>query len=148
MQSPSSPVLVDLGCGDTTPEGYLGIDLAPAARPHVRADLRLGIPLVDDAVDTLRANDFFEHLTPLVPVFNECWRVLRTGGRLTLAVPRFPHTDAVKDPTHVSFFVVETFTEYLCAPDWNVRLYGLRTWNLLDLTPAPHRIYAVMEPRK
>lgn len=141
-------VAVDLGCGDTTPAGYVGIDNSPWARPDVLADLNAGIPLQDNSVDELRGNDFFEHLREIIPIFNECWRVLRADGKLTLAVPRFPHTDAVKDPTHVSFFCVETFTEYLCASDHAVRYYGMRTWDLLLLEHEPHRIWVEMRPRK
>src|SRR3990170_626254 len=106
---------VDLGCGVNKPDGYVGIDTLPGA--DIQHDLREGIPLPDNSVQYLRGKDFLEHLPDTIALMNECWRVLQPGGQFEIVVPRFPHVDSVKDPTHVRLFAVETFTEYFAGPD-------------------------------
>ena len=142
------PLQVDLGCGVNKPEGWIGLDCRDLPGVDIVHDVALlGLPFDDDEVDALRAKDFFEHLQETVEIFNECWRVLKAGGNLTVEVPRFPHVDAVKDPTHVSFFAVETFTEYLGGPDRLEAEYGMRLWDLISIQHTEHRIWATLKPR-
>jgi ubiquinone/menaquinone biosynthesis C-methylase UbiE len=63
-----------------------------------------------------------EHVQNIVKVLNECWRVLKPSGRFGVAVPRFPHPRSVADPTHIRFFVPESF-DYFCVPG---KLSGLK----------------------
>lgn len=140
-------VRIDLGCGNHKPEGFLGIDSRSVPGVDIVHDLRTGIPLDDNYADIIRARDFLEHLVSPIFIFNECWRVLKAGGLLELEVPRFPHVDSIKDPTHVSFFCVETFTEYFCGPDRLAEEYGMRLWDNNRLTAAERRIWATLTPR-
>ena len=136
---------VDLGCGVNKPEGYVGIDTLPTA--DIIYDLREGIPLDDSSVEKVRAKDILEHLPDIIAIMNECWRVLEPEGVLEIVVPRFPHVDSVKDPTHIRFFTVETFTEYFAGPNRLEAEYGMRLWNILHLTHEPHRIWITLRPR-
>jgi len=138
---------IDLGCGVNKPEGYAGIDRLALPGVDVVHDLSTGIPCADDDVEGIRARDFFEHMPAIIPIFNECWRVLKAGGELALEVPRFPHVDAVKDPTHISFFAVETFTEYLAGPDRLEAEYGMRLWDIVMINFSERRIWATLRPR-
>lgn len=140
-------VRLDLGCGEHKAQGFTGIDSRPLETVDIVHDLRAGIPFVADSVDVIRARDFFEHMPTIIPIFNDCWRVLKAGGELILEVPRFPHVDAVKDPTHVSFFAVETFTEYLAGPDRLAEEYSMRLWDVVKLGYAINRIWATLTPR-
>lgn len=136
---------VDLGCGVNKPAGYIGIDNVTEA--DIRADLREGIPLAANSVEEVRAKDFLEHIPDTIAIMNECWRVLEPEGVLDVAVPRFPHVDAVKDPTHIRFFAVETFTEYFAGPDRLEAEYQMRMWDILSMEHQPHRIWVTLKPR-
>lgn len=138
---------VDLGCGGHKPEGWMGIDRRPGPGVDVVHDLRDGIPLSYGEADQLRARDFFEHMPDPIFIFNECWRVLKAGGELFLEVPRAPHVDAFKDPTHISFFTVETFTEYFAGPDRLADEYQMRLWNITAIEHTERRIWATLTPR-
>jgi Methyltransferase domain len=137
---------VDLGCGVNKPDGWLGIDTLSGA--DIRHDLRTGIPLPDNSVEHLRAKDFLEHIPDTISLMNECWRVVESGGRFEIVVPRFPHVDAVKDPTHVRFFAVETFTQYLAGPDRLEAEYGMKLWDIVEMRHEEHRIWVTLTPRK
>ena len=139
-------IKVDLGCGVNKPIGYIGIDCITKA--DIQHDLSQGIPLADNKVDELRAKDFLEHIPNTVKIFNECWRVLRPKGVFEIEVPRFPHVDAIKDPTHIRFFAVETFTEYFAGPDRLAEEYNMRMWDIIKLNYDERRIWVTLGPRK
>lgn len=89
--------------------------------------------LEEFSVDHVRASHVLEHIPagqPRVDVFNEVHRVLKIGGVFEIDVPRFPHPASVSDPTHVSFFVPDSFVYFtnpsVSGPTWMV-------WELLDL---------------
>lgn len=151
-------IAIDLGSGVNKPAGYIGIDKWRWLDCDVIADIAYGLPFRDESVDLIRAKDVMEHLREIIPIFNECWRVLKPGGVLKVEVPRYPHVDAVKDPTHVSFFAVETFTEYLCGPDRLAMEYGMAMWDPMPYVDAAltrpglqfdeRRIWATLTPRQ
>lgn len=93
--------LLDLGSAHGKPEGFLGIDLHDS---DIIADLRDGIPLPDNSVGMVRANDVLEHFADPVPVMNEIYRVLAPGGWLFLAVPSTDGRGAFQAPDHKSFW--------------------------------------------
>ena len=124
-------VRLDLGCGQNPREGFDGVDLL-APNPAYRVDLfSFPFPWADGEVDELHASHFVEHLpattTPdgrdyLLAFFDECWRILKPGGVMTVIVPNARSNRAFQDPTHRRFIVAETFL-YLSA-DWR-RSQGL-----------------------
>ena len=138
---------VDLGCGVNKLEGYTGIDARDLPGVDLVHDLRDGIPLPDESVERLRAKDFLEHMPDTIAIMNDCWRVMQSGGTFDIVVPRFPHFDAVKDPTHVRFFAVETFTEYFGGPSRLEAEYGFKMWDIKDLACEEHRIWVTLSPR-
>ena len=91
-------------------------------------------PAVDDSITRVRASHVLEHIPagePRINVFNEAHRVLIPGGIFAIDVPRFPHDAAVSDPTHVSFFVPDSFIYFtapsVSGPSWEV-------WYLAEIT--------------
>lgn len=126
---------LDLGCGDTPREGFEGVDLY--GEPAHRVDLmRFPWPWDDGAVDELYSAHFVEHL-PMVYVgedgehhvmpgegrvdllirfFNECWRVLKPGGAMTVITPSLRSSRAFQDPTHRRFIAGETY--YYLSAEW------------------------------
>lgn len=118
-------------------EGYTTIDIA--GDPDVRWDItQTPWPFESDYFRGVKAHHILEHFERkfLVSVMNEMWRILEPDGRLWLELPLFPTEDAVADPTHVSFFVSQTF-DYFCKfqQDGKVGqfeeqrlLYGIKPW--------------------
>jgi predicted SAM-dependent methyltransferase len=66
--------------------GWTTVDLGGADIFH---DLRNGIPLPGSSVDRIYTSHLFEHIPfkDLVLFINECYRVLKLGGELSVCVP-------------------------------------------------------------
>lgn len=85
----AGPKLLNLGCGRTWRPGWVNVDFRSDS-PHVLAyDLRLGIPFADASFDVVYHSHVLEHFSKRQGEFfvRECFRVLRPGGLLRLAVP-------------------------------------------------------------
>jgi predicted SAM-dependent methyltransferase len=80
-------IWLELGSGPKRGNnGWTTIDISGADISH---DLRLGIPLPDQTVDRIYTSHMFEHIPykELVVFVNECYRVLKVGGELSVCVP-------------------------------------------------------------
>ncbi|GAB4134096.1 MAG: hypothetical protein Fur0046_05540 [Cyanobacteria bacterium J069] len=120
---------VDIGCGDSKPEGFIGIDICPGPCVDIVADISKSFPLEDSSVDELRAYDVIEHLPDRLNTMNEIWRVCKPGARVDLFVPSTDGRGAFQDPTHVSFWNINSFL-YFCVdfpPYFNLcQKYGFK----------------------
>jgi hypothetical protein len=126
---------VELGCGKVKRPGFVGLDWDPDSDADIVADVRDPLPWADGEVDYIVADNLMEHIgAPFGRVMNECWRVLRPGGRMQVIVPRAPHPAAFQDPEHVRFFTPETF-DYLDGKHRRWKLYGssygYKPWELI-----------------
>ena len=94
---------LDIGCGEKKQPGYIGIDVRDCGQEIVW-DVRDGIPLPDNSVDSIISIHFIEHLTndEAIELFEDAYRVLKPGGIMFNVVP---HVD---DPT-AYYFDHETF---------------------------------------
>jgi predicted SAM-dependent methyltransferase len=80
-------ILLELGSGRKSGEnGWTTVDFSGADIFH---DLRKGIPLPLGSVDRIYTSHMFEHITykELIVFINECFRVLKPGGELSVCVP-------------------------------------------------------------
>lgn len=66
----------------------------------------------DDSVGYIRAYDFIEHIKDPIQLMNEIYRVLAPGGWVRIAVPSTDGRGAFQDPTHVSFWNLNSFWYY------------------------------------
>jgi SAM-dependent methyltransferase len=137
--APSSlPVKLDLAGGQNTPEGFQCVDLN-APNPVHRVDLfRFPWPFETSSVDELFCSHFIEHIpnrdiSPLdvdgsaegeayigqdmlLGFFDECWRILKPEGWMTVIWPALQSVRAFQDPTHRRFIPLEALP-YLSA-EW------------------------------
>lgn len=105
--------VLDIGCGGHKQAmEAIGVDKFPYPLVEVVADLEQGLPFAADSVDHIFAVHILEHVVNLVPLMNEIHRVLRPDGVLHAMVPYWQHEVAVADPTHVRFFVAQSFKAF------------------------------------
>jgi len=103
---------VDIGCGTNKPENFLGVDIYPAPGVDIVADISKNFPFNDSSVDELRAYDVIEHLPDRINTMNEIWRVCKAGATVDISVPSTDGRGAFQDPTHISFWNINSFFYY------------------------------------
>lgn len=85
----STPLRIELGSGNRTMEGWIGVDISPHA--SVQCDLNFEpLPFADNSAEEIYASHFLEHFSfpdPMLHVLSESMRVLRPGKTLRIAVP-------------------------------------------------------------
>lgn len=141
---------INLGSGQDIQrgDGWINYDIIPQEEIVQRLDVeKENIPLGDNTISYIKANDVLEHFVNLRHVLNECHRVLSSEGVLHAEVPRFPHDDSVKDPTHVRFFIPETF-KYFSDYKSACEMYGFKQWVRIMQEDREHRIIVEMKPIK
>lgn len=103
---------LELGCGAKPTPGYLHHDRWKHS-PHIDVawDLeRLPWPPPDSAFEEILATDVFEHLRLEVQEWlDECRRILKPGGLLSMRLPAWDYHYSYRDPTHRRVFHPETF---------------------------------------
>jgi SAM-dependent methyltransferase len=133
----SEKVRVDLGCGFRKPEGFIGVDIYPRPEVDIIADLTQRFPFPDSSVDEIRAHDAIEHLPDRIHTMNEIWRICKPGATVDIVVPSTDGRGAFQDPTHVSFWNVNSFMYYCIEfPDYLelCRSYGFKgAFSILNL---------------
>lgn len=120
---------VDIGGGLAVRPGYINLDPVHGEGEWKRW-AQDGIPVPDNSLDTVLASHVMEHIPAgedRVFVMNEVWRALKPGGRFEIIVPLFPFWQAIADPTHVSFWVRESFW-YFTGEYGPQADYGLKPW--------------------
>tara|TARA_R110000824_G_C15231714_1_gene678654 strand:+ start:6042 stop:6590 length:549 start_codon:yes stop_codon:yes gene_type:complete len=92
-----SEVKINLGCGDKKLPGFINVD----SRPDVNPDAICVLPTIstefkEGYADLIYASHVLEHFerNDVTVLLAECYKVLKPGGKLRLAVPDF---DAVVD---------------------------------------------------
>ena len=124
---------LDVGAGGQREDGWETLDKTDLYHPdHVHDITVLPWPFENGAFDRVKCVHVLEHVDRalLVPVMNELHRILKPGGLLFVETPVAPHWKAFADPTHVSYFVPQTFLYF--ADDsmayWRT-LYGIEKWD-------------------
>ncbi|PHJ56829.1 hypothetical protein VF14_22655 [Nostoc linckia z18] len=110
--APSKLICVDLGCGTHKEEGFIGVDVIAGHQVDVIADLNGNFPFPDNSVDFIKAHDFIEHLPDRIHTMNEIWRICKPDAIIDISVPSTDGRGAFQDPTHVSFWNINSFMYY------------------------------------
>ena len=112
LSASSKLICIDLGCGTHKAEGFIGVDLVAADGVDVIANLNGHFPFPDNSVDFIKAHDIIEHLPDRIHTMNEIWRILKPDGIVDISVPSTDGRGAFQDPTHVSFWNINSFMYY------------------------------------
>ena len=121
---------LNLGCGHVAlpaEEGWTNLDCNDWPHADVVSHVP-PIPLDDESYDHILASHFIEHVPTdkKIDLFNECWRVLKKGGDMLVYVPYARSDWAIADPTHVSFWVPQSFLYF--TEQMAYLRYGIKIW--------------------
>ena len=128
---------VEIGGGTLIGPGWINMDPNHGEGSWRRFAQETPWPTGDNTVDALRASHVMEHIPsgqPRIDVMNEAHRVLKPGGVFEIIVPFMTGSwHAIADPTHVSFWCLESFHYFdgLFAANAN---YGIKMWETIELT--------------
>lgn len=103
---------VDICCGNHKPKGFIGVDTVKIEGVDKVCNLNDGFPFKDNSVDYLRAHDAIEHLADKIKTMNEIWRVCKNGATVDIKVPSTDGRGAFQDPTHISYWNMNSFFYY------------------------------------
>lgn len=127
-------IKLNLGCGLKKLDGYINIDNRSIVEPDELWDLRRGLWYDDNSVDEIRAFDILEHLEmpKAVNLLREIHRVLKPNGELIIFVPSTDGRGAFQDPTHVSFWNLNTWL-YFVEESWHQLYPELPMFEAIEL---------------
>jgi SAM-dependent methyltransferase len=93
--------VLDLGCGRNKRPGAIGADRNPASQADLLCDLdAFPYPFRADSFDEIRLSHVIEHLSDVVAVTAEIWRIARHGATVFIATPHFSSIHSYTDPGH------------------------------------------------
>ena len=109
-------IALDLGCGQQKSsieffkenlhieaDRVIGIDIADIEGVDIVHDLTVfPYPIEDESVDAIFSSHFVEHLDGIerMKFFDECYRILKPGGKMRHLHTYYKSVRAVQDPTH------------------------------------------------
>lgn len=131
---------LNLGCGRDYREEWDNWDLSKDVKSEAVLDIgRDRFPANDEIYDEIWCAGVLEQISDnqaFLYALNECHRVLKSGGTLTVQVPNARYEIAMRDPFDRRYFLPGTF-EYFQkgAKRYNQfgSVYGFKAWNIISI---------------
>ncbi len=101
-------IKIELGCGRTKQEGYIGVDRFDMPGVDVVADLNSKFPFDDDSIDEIWACHSLEHLEDLSHVFSEIYRIIKNKGIVRILAPYYFTTLNISNFYHKNVWTEDT----------------------------------------
>lgn len=127
---------LELGCGRTKAEGFIGVDRFPLKGVDVVADLDGPLPFADSSFDLVLCFHSLEHFASVINAVREIWRVCRPGAQVVIAAPYATMQLNLANPWHLQAFNEHTprfwtraATSGLAPVEWQQPPLGTR-WGL------------------
>ena len=114
-------IKLNIGSGVRNKPSYINVDIRKDVGADIVADLSKDFPFKPDTIDEVRASDFLEHIPigKTIGLIEEIYRVLKPNGMFKHSTPSTDGRGAFQDPTHVSFWNVNSWL-YYTNPTWNI----------------------------
>lgn len=101
---------LDIACGQTKSEGWIGVDIAPGDGVDIVHDLEVfPWPFEDNSIDEARCSHYVEHTKDLLKWFDEVYRILKPGAQIQVIAPYYTSMRCWQDPTHTRAISEATF---------------------------------------
>ncbi|MBX9838871.1 class I SAM-dependent methyltransferase [Silvanigrella sp.] len=98
-------IKIDLGCGRSKKEGFIGIDSINLPNVDIVHNLnQFPYPFSNDEIDEIVMDNVLEHLDNPILVIEELYRISKNNAKITVSVPYYRSVYAYIDPTHKNFF--------------------------------------------
>lgn len=110
-------IRLNLGCGERTETGYLGLDILLTSATDIICDLNKPLPFASGTVEMVYAKSVLEHLDNLEGLLREIHRVLQPDGKVYVYVPHWTNPFFYSDYTHRRFFGLATFDYFAVKGD-------------------------------
>lgn len=107
---------LNLGCGYDIRSDYVNVDTCdlPGVDVVISVDpFHPSLPFADEEFDEIIAFHVLEHMAHKPKIIEELWRIARHNARIKIKLPDRNHSDAFLDPTHFSYWEVDTIDFYL-----------------------------------
>lgn len=105
--------ILDLGCGKKKRPGTIGVDYSDRHNADVIHDLNVfPYPFESGSIDQVYLDNVLEHLDRPMRVMEEVHRICKSGACVKVIVPYFRSAWAFIDPTHKTFYTVDSFAYY------------------------------------
>jgi len=112
-----SKISLNLGSGDSKRPEEIGVDFRRTACTDILANLEAPhLPFKENSVDYIRSYHTLEHLTDLLHIMEEIYRICKNDAVVDIAVPYFSHSLNFRDPTHKRLFSWGMF-DFFVLPD-------------------------------
>lgn len=100
-----SGIKLDIGCGDKSRQGFVGLDKRDLDNVDIVWDVEdIPWPLPDECVIASVCQHLVEHLNPhggsFIDFMNEVWRITRSEGQIAIVTPYGMNDVYIADPTH------------------------------------------------
>jgi len=129
---------LDLGCGISLKEGYVGLDKRKLEGVAVVHDLEVfPYPFEDDTFAEIRGYHIIEHIKPwfTIDFMDELWRIMEPNGLLVLDMPYAGTNSFWQDPTHINGCIELTFTYFDPRKDM-YSIYTPKPWYIEEGFPV------------
>lgn len=130
----TKPLMLNLGCGKNTMEGFVNIDCIKLKGVDIVADFdnckNTPLPFDDNTVDGFYGSHLIEHLKNPLSFMQELYRIAKPNAEALFSLPYGSSDDALEDPTHVHQYFLYSFT-YFSQPTYWRADYGYRgDWSI------------------
>lgn len=100
---------LNLGCGNDKIKGYINCDKIKEVNPDKVVDLEKKLPFSNDSVEEIVLTHVIEHISNLIPLMYELYRICKNGAIIKIRTPYFSSESAFSNVTHVRYFTWTSF---------------------------------------
>ena len=88
----------------------VNLDFSELVNPDILHDLDIfPWPFMDEEFEGIIGKDVYEHVLHPIKFMDECWRILKPKGLITLRTNSWNNEQSYTDPTHRRFLTLKSF---------------------------------------